>query len=228
MLIVQCEQGSPEWLDARLGIPTASNFDRIITPKTGKLSAQAERYIYELLAEDMLGHPIDESASDFMTRGSAVERSAVEFYEFNRDVLTSKVGVILRDDGMTGCSPDRLVGDDGGLEIKCPSAAVHVSYMLGTDADKYKCQVQGALWITGRPWWDFLSYNPELPPVLVRHERDEAFIATLARTVDAFINVLGEARQRLIDGGYVTPEIIAVHEHRRAEVMRLARGSFEC
>lgn len=206
MIRLDCAQGSDEWLQARLAIPTASQYHRIITPKTGKLSSQAEGYAYELLAEELLGHPIDESSSDFMTRGSALEKGAIDFYEFQNDVNTERVGFIMRDDRLTGCSPDRLVGEDGGIEIKCPSAKVHVGYMLGQDADAYRCQVQGALWITGRAWWDWLSYNPELAPVLIRFDRDEAFIAKLAATVDQFIGYLDECRLKLVAGGYLSPE----------------------
>lgn len=206
MIVLDCPQGSDEWVQARLAIPTASQFHRIITPKTGKLSSQAEGYVHELLAEELLGHALDEGASDFMTRGTQLEKSAVEFYEFQRDLSTERVGFILRDDRLTGCSPDRLVGEDGGLEIKCPSAKVHVAYMLGQDADAYRCQVQGALWITGRAWWDWLSYNPELAPVLIRFERDEEFIARLAGVVDQFIAYLDECRLKLVERGYLAPE----------------------
>ena len=206
MIRLDCPQGSEEWIQARLGIPTASQFHRLITPRTGKLSSQAAGYAYELLAEELLGHPVDEGASDFMARGTQLEKSAIDFYEFTQDVHTERVGFILRDDKLTGCSPDRLVGEDGGLEIKCPSAKVHVGYMLDADADAYRCQVQGALWLTGRAWWDWLSYNPELPPVLIRFERDEAFIEKLAATVDQFINYLDECRLKLVAGGYLSPE----------------------
>jgi hypothetical protein len=203
---LDCRQGSAEWIEARLGIPTASQYHRIITPKTGKLSSQAEGYAYELLAEELLGHSLDEGASDFMARGTALEQSAIRLYEFQRDVTTERVGFILRDDRLTGCSPDRLVDVDGGLELKCPSAKVHVGYMLGQDADAYKCQVQGGLWLTGRDWWDWLSYNPEMAPVLIRFQRDEPFIARLAAVVDQFISYLDECRLRLVAGGYLSPE----------------------
>lgn len=206
MITIDCVQGSPEWHEARLGIPTASQFHRVMTPKTMKLSSQAEGYACELLAEEMLGHALDDGASGFMDRGTQLERSAFEFYEFNRDVHTERIGFITTDDGRAGCSPDRLVGDDGGLEIKCPSAKVHVSYMLSQDADAYRCQVQGALWITGRAWWDWLSYNPELAPVLIRFERDEMFIAKLAACVNQFNSYLDELRLKLVAGGYLSPE----------------------
>jgi len=217
MIRLNCEQGSQEWLDARLGIPTASQFHRIITPKTMRLSSSAEGYVHELLAEELLGHPIDEGESQFMTRGSDLERSAFEFYEFNRDIETERVGFIVRDDGLVGCSPDRLVGEDGGLEIKCPSAKVHVSYMLSAAVDpQYKCQVQGALWLTGRAWWDWLSYNPELPAVRVRFTRDEEFIALLARAVDQFIEYQDECRRKLAASGYLSAGAV----HLRAERLR--------
>lgn len=223
MIIIDCEQESPEWIEARLGIPTASNFHRILTPKTGKLSASADGYAYELIAEDMLGHPLDESESQFMTRGSSLERDAFAFYEYTRDVETQKVGTILRDDARVGCSPDRLVGDDGGLEIKCPSAKVHVGYMLGHDADAYRCQVQGAMWLTGRAWWDWLSYNPELPPVLIRFERDEEFIEKLARVVDQFAAYLDECRGKLVSAGYINAAVLAIRAARLERTMALGR-----
>jgi hypothetical protein len=219
MIVLNCAQGSDEWIDARRAIPTASQFDRIITPKTGKLAAAADKYAYELLAEELLGHALDEGESQFMQRGTLTERHAIEFYEFQNDIETTKVGFILRDDMRAGCSPDRLVGDDGGLEIKCPSAAVHVSYMLGADADKYRCQVQGALWLTGRAWWDWLSFNPELPAVLIRHERDEDFIKNLAMRVEQFIEYMDDLRRSLIKRGYLTQDAV---DARTAHLLAMA------
>jgi hypothetical protein len=218
MIVLNCEQGSDDWIAARLAVPTASQFHRIITPKTGKLSAAADGYVHELIAEEMLGHALDEAESDFMARGTAVERNAVEFYEFQQDVTTTKVGFVLRDDMRAGCSPDRLVGNDGGLEIKCPSALVHVGYMLNKDADKFRCQVQGALWITGRAWWDWLSFNPELPPVLIRFERDEKFIAQLAQAVEQFANYLDECRHTLIRDGLLQQAVVDLRMERLREM----------
>lgn len=219
MIRLDMPQGSEEWQLARLGIPTASQFHRIITPRTMKLSEGAEKYANELLAEELLGHPIDPEATQFMQRGGALERDAVEFYEFNRDVHTEKVGLIVRDDGLVACSPDRLVGDDGGLELKCPSPAVHVNYMLkASEARSYNCQVQGGMWLTERAWWDWLSYNPEMQPVLVRFERDEKFIEALARAVNVFLEYLAEQRAKLIRGGFMSEDVIAMREARIAEL----------
>lgn len=219
MIRLDVKQGSLEWQLARLGIPTASQFHRIVTPKTMRLSSGVDTYAHELLAEEMLGHPINEDESQFMTRGTALEQQAMQFYEFTRDVKTERVGLVLRDDALVGCSPDRLVGEDGGLELKCPSAAVHVSYMLNVaDAGKFNAQIQGALWLTGRQWWDWLSYNPELPSVLVRFHRDEKFIATLETAIGHFIEYLDECRRKLFASGFYTEDMVTIRNDRRREL----------
>lgn len=206
MIRVDCQQGSEEWLRARLGIPTASRFSDIVTPKKGDPSASMAPYCYELLAEQLLGRPLDDQTSAFMERGTALEKAARAWYCFERETTVEEVGFLLRDDGRVGCSPDGLVGDDGGLEIKCPSAAVHIGYLLGEAGAKYRCQVQGCLWITGRKWWDFVSYNPDMPPVLVRFERDEDFIAKLAAGVDVLLGMLATHRVTLESKGVLPVE----------------------
>lgn len=196
MKILAMKQGSPEWHAARLGIPTASAFHRIVTPG-GKLSEGSHAYLCELIAERLLNLPMDSASTDFMERGKALEEQAVAWYELQREVDTQRVGFVTSDDGRVGCSPDRLVGKDGGLEIKCPSAGIHVQYMLGGVAQKYAPQIQGALWLTGRAWWDSLSFHPDLEPALVRVERDEEYIAKLAEAIPAFCDRLDEATERL-------------------------------
>lgn len=196
MIRVDCQQGTPEWTQARLGIPTASQFDRIVTA-SGKPSKSAERYMCELLAEKMLGHPVvDWAGNDWTHRGTELETEAVRWYEFERDTEVEAVGFVMRDDRQAGCSPDRLVGNDGLLQIKCPSAAVHVSYLLGMD-DIYKVQVQGELYICEREWSDLVSYHPSLPRAVVRVHRDDEFIAALAKGLDSFIGRIRAARGQL-------------------------------
>jgi hypothetical protein len=199
MITLDCKQGSPEWQDARLGIPTASQFDKIITPKTLVPSKSAISYMYELVAEQLLGEPLDDAASDFMVRGTALESAAVTWYEFEAEVDTTEVGFCLRDDRLVGCSPDRLVGDKGGLEIKCPAPENHVMYLADPDimVAKYRCQVQGGLWLCERDWWDLVSYHPTIAPVRVRVQRDEKFIAALAECMESFLGKLQEARQKV-------------------------------
>jgi hypothetical protein len=193
------KQGTREWLIARAGLPTASQFDRILTPKTMKASSSQEGYMHQLLAEWLLGMP-DQGSSDFMKRGTFIEGQAVSWYELQRDVTVERVGLVTRDDDRAGCSPDGLVGADGGLELKCPSAKEHVGNLLSMTGD-YRCQVQGGMWITGRAWWDLVSFNPDLPSALVRFERSEAFISLLEEQVLAFSERLEQAKRVLAARG---------------------------
>ena len=213
---VDCEQGSPEWFRARMGIPTTSQFGRLVTPKAGKPSSQAFGYLCELLAEWMTDEPAESASSQFMQRGTALENKARLRYELEFDIDVRQVGFIQLgsdadldlspSDGewLAGCSPDGLIGDDGGLEIKVPSAAKHVAYMLDPESLRaaYRMQVQGSLFVTGRAWWDLMSYSPCMPHVLVRCERDEKLIAALKEATTA----LHERKiETLIRWGYMEP-----------------------
>jgi hypothetical protein len=197
MIRVDVEQGTSAWAAARLGIPTASQFDKIITPKTAKFSTQAEGYAHQLIAEQVLGMPLDNATSGLMLRGSILEKTAVDFYELQKDCDTEAVGFILRDDRRVGCSPDRLVGEKGLLEIKAPAPHTHIGYLLDDQGIGYKAQVQGQLWICEREWVDTLSYHPDMPPALVRQHRDDAFIRQLSMCVDQFLEMMLEMKQKL-------------------------------
>lgn len=194
-------QGSYGWLLARLGIPTASQFHRIITPKTRQPSAQGKAYVYELLAEWLLGEPIEHKGSGFMARGKELESDAVRRIEWDRDCTVDRVGFCLTDDGRVGCSPDGLIGDDEGLEIKVLSAANHVGAMLSPPDDKHICQIQGGMYVTGRSIWTRMYYHPSLPPVYHRIERDDTFIAALDEALEAFQEMLSAGRQWLLKAG---------------------------
>jgi hypothetical protein len=207
MIRYDCEQGTAEWQELRLAIPTASRFDEIMTPKTMKYSESAKKYAWELIAEAILGYPVEEAAkSGFMVRGTVLEKKAVDFYEMQCDVDTEKVGFIMRDDRRTGCSPDRLVGNDGLLEIKVPSAKQHIGYMLDDDGLMYRCQAQGQLWIAEREWIDVESHNPELGTIIFRVERDDQFIKALAAAVRQFLGVVDDMKDKLQRRGYF-PEL---------------------
>lgn len=198
MIRVDVEQGSAEWRMARIGLLTASNFEKIITP-TGKQSSQWEKLMHRVLAEQILGVPLDDDADGvFMERGNVLEQKAVRFYELQyEDADVQPGGFVTRDDGRTGASPDRLVDDVGLLEIKVPSAHVHVGYLLDSEGIGYKPQVQGQLWVCEREWSDTISYNPELPAALVRQYRDDKFIATLECLVKQFHDAVDEAKVKL-------------------------------
>lgn len=205
MKIIDCIQGSPEWIQARLGIPTSSAFSRIISPKMLKPSKSADKYLAELLAEWMLGKPLDDKSFGWMERGRVMECEAVAWYEWQRSVKVQRVGFCVREDGWVGCSPDGLVDPDGGLEIKTPNAATHAQNILQM-SDDYILQVQGSLWITGRDWWDLVSYNPAMPPVVRRYIRDEKVIGKLQAAVGAFVTRLHDQQQQMIEKGEMPEE----------------------
>jgi len=196
MKILKMKQGSDEWIQARLGIPTASRFNKIITAG-GQLSKSSNDYMYELIAESVIGQPCDSSKSSFMDRGTELEQDAVDLYEFENDIDVDRVGFCLRDDGLVGCSPDGLINKDGGLEIKCPGAKNHIKYLLGDIAKEYKLQIQGGLLIAEREWWDVMSYNPVMPSKAVRVFRDDPFIKLLSDALDKFLDQLSEAKEKI-------------------------------
>lgn len=190
MRIIDCEQLSEQWWRVRRGVPTASRFDAILTPKTAKPSASQQEYIHELIADTVrLSPPLTTNLGRPMTPemqfGVDTEPEARAWYEMERGVEARRVGFITTDDGRFGCSPDGLTAE-GGLEIKCPALKTQVRYLLeGGLPPEYRCQVHGTLIVTGRPWWDFLSYATGLPALLVRVEPD-AFTDALAAELERF------------------------------------------
>lgn len=209
MKIHAVTQGSAAWRELRAGIPTASEFDNLLTP-TGKPSKSFDRYLHELLAERIMGRPRAEIITLAMERGSAMEEHARVFYEFTRDVKVDQVGFITNGAETVGASPDGLVGAEGLVEFKCPSEHVHVAYLLSETGDgvdkEYRVQIQGQLWITGRQWVDIVSYHPEMPEACHRVERDEEFIALLDARVMEFSRVLENRTLELIERGLIRPK----------------------
>ena len=181
MKLLEHDQGSDEWFAARLGIPTASCFKDIINSK-GK-AAGFDKYANTLVAERLMGKAPESFQSEWMARGNELEPQARAFYEFERDVEVNEVGLCLLDDGSAGASPDGLT-DTYGLEIKCPAPHTHVAYLSrGKLPAEYVAQVQGCMWICERDEWDFLSFHPDMPPMLLRVQRDDIFISKLADLV---------------------------------------------
>lgn len=220
MLNHNVEQGSAEWRQLRLGIPTASEFDRIITP-SGKASTQDEAYANKLLAEIITGSPIDEFEGNSWTdRGKELEADAVAFYELQKNLNTSPVGFVTDDARSMGTSPDRLVGEDGLLEIKCPAPHTHVQYLLNNTIDrKYYPQVQGQLLVTGRKWVDWLSYHPEMPPVIIRVERDGFYLDSMNMLLFAFWKKLKDKRAILTKMGHIAESYPGADPDERMTVM---------
>lgn len=200
MKILDVEQGSEEWFNARLGIPTASRFKDIVTPDKLNKSASRKSYMYELIAEKLVKEKEEHFKTEWMERGNEVEDLARSSYEFLNDVEVKQVGIILNDAGTIGASPDGLIGEDGGLEIKCPKSSTLVKYMLdGRLPLEYKTQVMGNLWISEREWLDFVAFHPNMKMFKVRVYRDEEYIKKMAQHVNDFVDEMLESYEKIKD-----------------------------
>lgn len=200
MQILQIEQGSDEWLQARLGKPTASRFGDIITPDKGDKSKTYTTYLYELLGELLAGDRDEVYRSQWMDRGSELEVQAREKYEFLKDTTVETVGIVFNDDFTIGASPDGLIGNNAGLEIKCPKSSTIVKYMLEDRLPLiYKPQVQGNLWICEREYWDFIAYHPNTNMFINRVYRDEEYIKKMATFLNEFVDELKTKHDKLKD-----------------------------
>ena len=213
MIVHDVEQGTEEWHELRIARPTASRFkDILVLPRSkadreaGAMSATAKSYLAECFAEWDLGGPVDGATSPWMERGQRQEAEALDFYQAAlapEGARARPVGfVTLGADLLApGCSPDALVGDDGGLELKILAAKNHPKAMFEPDkflAEHY-AQVQGGLWITDRKWWHLVAYHPTMKSVVHRVEPDEVFILNLEARVAEFTAMLEE---RLVEFGY--------------------------
>lgn len=182
MKIHNFEQNSQEWYEARIGVITASNFSKIITPKKLQVSTQSEELAICLAGEIVTGISAEDFQGNYHTdRGQELEPEAVELYEMTTGRTAVKVGFITNDAGTIGASPDRLIGEDGGLEIKCPSMKQHLRYLFGLDdlTQEHRPQVQGNILVAERKWWDVMSYHPDLPPVIKTVNPDEEYLNAL-------------------------------------------------
>jgi hypothetical protein len=196
VIVLDVVQGGLDWMNARIGLPTASQYDRLLTPKTRQPAGARSGYRAQLMAEWLLGNPLEWGTSGWMDRGSGMEDEARSWYEMQIGRDVQRVGFIMRDDGLTGCSPDSLVPGEGGLEIKCLSAKNHTQHLLGEAEDSYIGQAQGCMYLTERDWWDLLLYHPTLPPVLTRLKRDDKYIAALVPVLDEFAGTLERDKSR--------------------------------
>ena len=187
----QLEQGSTEWLEARAGILTASTIGQLITAKTIKpaMNDRSRGLCQTLIAERTTGHVEPVFPNRAMTRGTLLEPEARRIYAEQTGQDVDEVGFARLDtDTYTlGSSPDGLVGDDGGIEIKSPSAKVHVSTVLsGAIPDYNRAQVQAFLHVTGRAWCDFISYYPGQPLFIIRDYPDPRWQAAIQSAAEQF------------------------------------------
>jgi hypothetical protein len=184
--IFDCEQGTPEWFEARRGVVTASRFSDVLAKGQG---ITRRKYLLTLAGEAITGECAESFTNVHMERGHVMEADARNLYAFAHDVDPQLVGFMRR--GRAGCSPDSLVGNNGMLEIKSKLPHLQLDVLeKGKLPSEHVAQVQGQLWIAGRDWCDFVSYWPRLPLFCIRVERDEKYIETLSQAVADFVGEL--------------------------------------
>jgi hypothetical protein len=192
------EQRTEAWFADRAGCITASQMHTVALPrekgvfKTGPRAGQQKPqpkaltdYAHQLAAERLTGKPRKQIKAAALAWGQDVEPAAVAAYQAETGVIVTLCGFVRhRVHDFIGASPDFLVGDEGGGEVKSPeSSEVHLETLLTGLPPEHIEQIQGGLWVTNRKWWDFVSFHPDFPPehrlYIQRVPRDEAFIAGL-------------------------------------------------
>ena len=184
------DQGTPLWFEARCGIVTASMIGNLITAKTLKpADNETSRGVIETLVTERLTGRVEHIVENRdMQRGTLSEPYARDVYAEHYKVDVKEVGFYRRDeDGWRlGYSPDGVVGEDGLIEIKSPKAKNHLRTILNDEVPAmYVPQVQTGLYVTGREWIDFVSYNAGMPLYVKRVEPDERWHEAIAATVAA-------------------------------------------
>jgi len=200
MIVLDVPQRSPEWTAARLGRVTSSRAaDMLATLKSKGEAASRRNYRMQLVLERVCGKSMENGyVSQAMQDGIDREADARGAYETLTGHLLETVGFCQHDTLMAGCSPDGYLGNwEGLVEIKSPLPATHWEYLkTGIVPDEYVKQVTCALWITGAPWCDWLSYHPDFPESLrvklVRIPRDESAIASFESATATFLREVDE------------------------------------
>lgn len=198
-VITGIEQGSDEWKALRLGVVTASRFKDVLSGGQGKTRLS---YMRELAAEILTGEFQDSYSNKYMEWGTETEPQARAMYELRQGVDVEEVSFVQCLNGAAGCSPDGLVGDSGLVEFKCPKTTTQIeTFLNGEMPSSHKAQVQGQLWVTGRDWCDFVSFDPRINGdaswFCTRVHADGEYIRNLEESVNIFINELNVLVKKL-------------------------------
>jgi hypothetical protein len=199
-IITNVEQGTQEWLNLRLGIATASEFECLLVngKAEGGFGVGAFTYMDTLIGERITGEAADPFSGNRHTeRGHELEAVARNLYREQCEVETSDCGIILNHGA--GYSPDSLVGADGLAEVKTKLPKFQVGVILQNEVPKdHVAQCQGGLWLSEREWIDFVSFWPGMPLFIKRMYRDEAYIRKLSQRMKDFYEIMDERMNRVL------------------------------
>ena len=191
MRVITADQGTEEWKQARVGVPSGSKFSDIMAKGGGATRAT---YLTALALERITGVREEFKTTFAMDQGTEREPFARSAYEAHTGQFVTEIGFCIHDTLQVGVSPDGLVGKVGMTEYKCPMPKTHLEYLRlepGKCPTAYRWQVQGQLWVAEREWCDFVSYNPDFPEnaqlIIRRVMRDEKAINELEIEVLKFL-----------------------------------------
>lgn len=202
-IYIDVPQGSDQWRLARAGLATASRFAAIMaTTRTGGEAADRRNYRADLLVERLTGRPLDGFQTAAMRQGVEREPQSRVAFEAETGLTVRQVGMFKHPELDAAASPDGLIGERIGLELKNPERATHLRYLqTPTIPPEYEWQVQGQCWLCGLDEVYFASYNPDFPDHLQlavrRVRRDDKAIARLDAEVRKFLGEVHAEVERL-------------------------------
>ena len=203
MVDLAIKQGTEEWHQIRLGKVTASRVSDVMSKIKSGESAGRKNYKMDLVVERLTNTPTSSFTNAAMAWGTETEPLARMAYEVHSGNFVETVAFIQHPSiEWFGCSPDGLIGSEGNLEIKCPNTSTHIDYLLaGVPPAKYVPQMQTQMACTGAKWCDFVSFDPRLPDELqllvVRLDRDEAYIQKIEEEVKQFLEEVEQIYSQL-------------------------------
>ena len=200
-MILNLEQGSESWKEARLGMCTASRFGDILPGARGYRKSR-DNYLYELVAERLTGASKTFRESVEMAHGNEFEDEARSSYSFITGNNVTEIGIaILDDNNFIGASPDGLVDSLGGIEIKCFDTKKHISIIINGMPPEIMPQIQGNIWINNLKWIDFVSYDPRIKSdkniYIQRINRDDEYIDKLKNECFKFTDEIEKITREL-------------------------------
>lgn len=185
----ELEQGSEDWHAARCGLMTASELNLILSPTLKPAdNAKTRSHVYELAAQRITKHVEPTYVGDNMLRGWQDEITARELYSQHYAPVT-EVGGMCRDFGgfKLWCSPDGLVGVDGGIEAKSRIQKYQIQTVISQEVpDEHKLQVQACMLVSGRDWWDYLAYSGGMPLCRIPVKPDARYQDAIIQACESF------------------------------------------
>ncbi len=180
------DQNTDEWLALRAGKFTAStDFQQLVTGKKDTYNKLMRKKAAEKITGQLI---LNEYTNANMQRGNELEQAAIDAFQMETGLIIDQVGFVEGSEWY-GCSPDGLIGEDAGIEIKCKDIHTHFGCFVDGYDTTYKWQIQGSLFVTGRKVWYFVSYNPHYVHlnkhlVIEKIGRDDNLIGQIKAGID--------------------------------------------